>query len=133
MRVWMHKETGELAVARGVWLETDLPEINETGHTIQFTVSQSTWAFENKFGVILILPKKVARQNEILKEEHEKRCDELERLEAELETLKADYNFEHDKRRELQEQLRTAREVIELCASNGSPSAKRWLGLNKEK
>lgn len=57
MNVWMHKETGELALARKVWLEADIP-IN-TEHAIQLDAAISSWAFQNKHGVIMILPTKI--------------------------------------------------------------------------
>ncbi len=68
MRIWMHKKTGELAVARNVWLEMDL-ELAPSGYTLQ-TVSTATlgWAFENKYGVCMILPHDIQSEFEDLGE-----------------------------------------------------------------
>ena len=64
----MNKKTGELAVIRKVWLESDFPEIPESGHAIQFSASVSALAFENQHGVIFILPPKVYGEFEDLGE-----------------------------------------------------------------
>lgn len=68
MNVWMHKETGELAIARRIWLEEDFPEVPDTGYTIQFVCSTKNWAFENSHGVIMILPLRVQKYFEDLGE-----------------------------------------------------------------
>ena len=67
MRVWMHKETGELAIARKVWLETDFP-LPEPTYAIQLSTSFAGYAFENKHGVVMFLPLKACEEFEDLGE-----------------------------------------------------------------
>ena len=55
VRVVMYKETGELSIARKIWLESDF-EIPENGYSIQMNAAQDGWAFENSHGVVFILP-----------------------------------------------------------------------------
>lgn len=63
MRVWMHKITGEIAIARKIWLEEELPgtgfQLTITGMNIEY--SAQNWAFENKHGVVMILPPKIEK------------------------------------------------------------------------
>ena len=64
----MHKKTGELAIARGIWLECDFPPPHYNDYNIQFTVSSNAWAFENKFGMVFVLPPKAQDEFEDLGE-----------------------------------------------------------------
>lgn len=66
MNVWMHKKTGELAIARKVWLECDMP-IN-LNYSVQLDAAVSSWAFQNKHGIIMILPTKIQKEFEDLGE-----------------------------------------------------------------
>ncbi len=58
MRIWMHKETGELAVARQIWLEADFP-MPDTEYSVQLRVAKPEYVFENGHGVVLVLPPKI--------------------------------------------------------------------------
>lgn len=64
----MSKKTGDLAIARKVWLETDYVHEGKDLLAIQIEVAQNAWAFENKFGVIFVLPHKVEKEFEDLGE-----------------------------------------------------------------
>lgn len=64
MTVWMHRKTGELALVRSIWVEAEMP-IN-TEYTIQLTTARAGIAFENKHGVVFVVPIKILEQFEEL-------------------------------------------------------------------
>lgn len=65
----MHKKTGELAIVRRVWLEADLPGPDEShSFKIRIDVGIQSWAFQNKHGVVLLLPTNIQDQFEDLGE-----------------------------------------------------------------
>lgn len=68
MNVWMNKKTGDLAIARRVWLEVDTgtDDISPPGYSIQVNVSEDCWAFQNKYGVVFVLPKRAQKEFEDL-------------------------------------------------------------------
>lgn len=62
----MHKKSGELALVRRVWLEADVPFNVE--YAIQINAAVSEWAFENKHGIVFVLPIKAQEEFEDLGE-----------------------------------------------------------------
>ena len=60
----MHKKTGELAIARKVWLEADIPI--DLNYSVQIECGVASWAFQNKHGIVMILPVKIQKHFEDL-------------------------------------------------------------------